>query len=225
MWHFDGEKWSNVRLGIFEGGSIISPYKLGAIHGLSPDYILAVGERFGPTVYGRSFILHYDGKHWTEQQTPGGNRLMSVWVNSPNDAWACGLNGTLLHYNGAEWREDSVSVVAPEGASLFYLSSIARTPSNEMFMLGGAYEVMPGNLLKWTYYFFRREAERWTLVDTFVREPWEQLGKWGTQTLTVLPSGTMYSVDMYGVFQWNGERWIGRYQYLYGTTAVFGTGA
>ncbi len=223
MWHFDGKQWSNVRLGSFEAGAIPAPFDLDDIDGLGADDIFAVGERWGPTIYGTSFIIHYDGKLWTEQQTPGGNRLMSVWVNSPSDAWACGLNGTLLHYNGTEWRKDSVSIATAVG-SFFYLSSIVRTPSNEMFMLGSAYEVMPGNLLKWTYYFFRREAELWTLVDTFVREPWEELGKWGTEKLTVLPSGTMYSVDMYGVFQWNGERWINRYQYLYTTTAVFGTG-
>jgi hypothetical protein len=222
MWHFDGFKWSNVRLGSFEGGAINAPFDLSAIHGLRADEIFAVGERLGPTIYGRSFIIHYDGTEWKEQQTPGGNRLLSVWANPPNDVWTCGLNGTLLHYNGIEWRKDSVNVATPD-SSFFYLSSIARTLSNEMFMLGTA-DRGSQTYARWTYYFFRREGDFWKLLDTFNRNSEEQGGKWGGYTLTVLPSGTMYSVDSYGVCQWTGDQWVGRYANINTTTAIFGTG-
>jgi len=224
MWHFNGNSWTNVKLGSFEGGTIPPPYELYAIHGLSADNIFAVGQRCGPTKYWTSFIIHYDGKQWREQQTPGGNFLFSVWANAPNDVWACGINGTLFHYDGIQWKKDSVAVATPPG-STFYLGSIARIPTDEMFMLGAAYEARAPQIgERWTYYFFRRESDQWKLIDTFVRESGEQEGKWGGNgRLIVLPSGTMYSVDSYGVFQWIGTRWIKRYDNINGTTSVFGT--
>jgi hypothetical protein len=225
MWHFDGTRWTNVKLGSFEGGTIPAPFDLAAIHGLSADNIYAVGLRevFLP---GRSFIIHYDGKQWTEQQAPSGSYfLQAVWANGPNDVWACGINGTLLHYDGIQWNKDSVTVATPPG-STFYLGSIARLPSGEMFMLGAAYE--PGSQQmpeRWTYYFFRHEGSVWKLLDTFVRSGGDRSGKWGGGgRLAVLPSGTMYSVDSYGVFQWNGTQWIRRYDNVSNTAGVFGTG-
>ena len=162
MWHFDGNNWSNVRLGVFEGGPIPAPYDLSAIHGVSPDNIYAVGERYGPTSYGTSFVVHFDGKQWKEEKTPGGYRLMSVWANAVNDVWACGLDKTVLHYNGVEWTIDSVTFITPEG-SQNYLGSIAGIQGNEMFMLGTAYHTSP-TFSRWNYFFFRRQENTWKLV-------------------------------------------------------------
>jgi hypothetical protein len=224
MWHFDGNGWRNVKLGSFEGGTIPAPFDLAAIDGLNDHDIYAVGNR-SPFLPGVSFIIHYDGKQWTEQQVPPESYfLQAVWANGPNDVWTCGINGTLLHYDGLQWTKDSVVVATPSG-STFYLSSIARIPTGEMFMLGAAYE--PGSLQvaeRWTYYFFRREGGQWKLVDTFVRNDSERVGKWGGGgRLTVLPSGTMYSVDSYGVFQWSGTQWIRRYDNVNNTSQIFGT--
>jgi hypothetical protein len=223
MWHFNGSRWSNVRLGSFEGGTIPAPFDLAAIHGLRADDIFAVGNR-SPFLPGSSFIIHYDGKEWKEQQAPPGSHfLQAVWADAPSDVWACGWNGTLLHYNGTQWEKDSVVVTTPSG-STFQLTSIVRIPSGEMFMLGAAYEAMPPQMfLRWTYYFFRRGNNVWTLHDTFVRNEGERDGKWGAFRLAVLPTGTVYSVDSYGLFQWNGTQWIRRYGNIKNTAAVFGT--
>lgn len=224
MWHFDGSRWTNVKLGQFEGGPFPAPFDLAAIHGLSADDIFAVGNR-SPFIPGISFIIHYDGTQWTEHQAPSGSySLRAVWMNAANDVWACGMNGTLLHYNGVAWSKDSVVVSPPEG-STFQLSSIARIPSGEMFLLGSAYEAVPPQMvLRWTYYFFRREHDRWILHDTFVRNEGERDGKWGASKLVVLPGGLLYSVDSYGLFQWNGTQWLRRYSHINNTATVFGTG-
>ncbi len=223
MWHFDGNKWTNVKLGQFEGGTIPAPFDLKDIHGLSGDNIFAVGNR-PPFISGASFIIHFDGNKWTEQHAPSESySLLSVWMNASNDVWACGWNGTLLHYDGIQWKKDSVVVSMPPGAT-FQLTSIARTPSGEMLMLGAAYEVIPPEMfLRWTYYFFRRGNNVWTLHDTFVRSEGDRGGKWGAFRLAVLPTGTVYSVDSYGLFQWNGTQWIKRYSNIKNTAAVFGT--
>lgn len=223
MWHFDGNRWMNVKLGQFEGGTIPAPFDLEDIHGLSVDNIFAVGNK-SPFLPGRSFIIHYDGKQWTEQQAPPeGSALLSVWMNAANDVWACGMNGTLLHYDGIRWSKDSVAASIPPGSTL-QLTSIARTPSGEMFMLGAAYEVIPPErFLRWTYYFFRRKGTEWMLDDTFVRNEGERGGKWGGYRIAVLPTGTIYSVDSYGLFQWNGTQWVRRYSHINYTACVFGT--
>jgi hypothetical protein len=223
MWHFDGSRWTNVKLGSFEGGTIPAPFDFADISGSSADDIFAVGTRLS-SYPGSSFIIHYDGKEWKEQQVQtGGYALEAVWANAPNDVWACGINGTLLHYDGMQWMKDSVVVGAPAG-STFSLSSIARTATNELFMLGAAYEAATSQSPeRWTYYFFQEEAGTWKLLDTFVRTSGDRSGKWGSYRLFVLPSGSMYSVDSYGVFHWNGLQWIRRYDNVNNTTSVFGT--
>lgn len=42
--------------------------------------------------------------------------------------------------------------------------------------------------------------------------------------MSVLTSGSAYSVDTYGVFQWIGGSWISRLQTVKNTESVFGTG-
>ena len=223
MWRFDGNKWTNVKLGLFEGGLIPAPFDLAAIHGLSADNIFAVGTH-SPFLPGTSFIIHFDGTKWTEQQAPPDSYLLrAVWMNASNDVWACGYNGTLLHYDGVLWKKDSVVVATPPGSTL-QLSSIVQIPSGEMFMLGAAYETIPPQMfLRWTYYFFRRENNLWTLRDTFVRNDGEREGRWGGYRLAVLPAGTVYSVGSYGMFQWNETQWIKRYSHINNTAAVFGS--
>jgi hypothetical protein len=61
------------------------------------------------------------------------------------------------------------------------------------------------------------------LLDTFNKDSEDKGGKWGGYTLTRLPSGTVYSVDSYGLYQWNGDQWVGRYDNINATTAIFGT--
>lgn len=222
MWNFDGQRWKNVKLGLFEGGQIPAAYNILSIGGVTSDNVFAVGSRVVADNDGASFVIHYDGKSWKEQSTPAGNRLLSVWANSGSDVWACGLNGTLLHYDGLQWSRDSLGIVMPPQLR-FILGSVARASTGQMFMIGSASESMPTGLLRWTYYFFRREAARWTLIDTFARNQGERSGKWGGTKLVVLPSGTMYSIDYYGVFRWDGTAWIKVYDNIKNLYGVFGT--
>jgi hypothetical protein len=221
MWHFDGNKWSNVKLGLFEGGSINAGFALASIHGLAPDNIYAVGERIGPTVYGRCFIIHFDGKQWKEQQAPEGYGLRSVWANAANDIWACGVQGTVLHYDGAQWTKDSVTFAIPEG-SQYNMTSIARGQGLEMFMLATAYQTS-ASFSRWDYYFFRRQAGVWRLSDTFEINSGQYSSKWGGTYLVILPSGQTYSTDYYGVFQWTDGGWKSLYESAKNVQTVFGT--
>jgi hypothetical protein len=222
MWHFDGRAWTNVTLGDFEGGTIPAPYNLQDIKGLGPNNIFAAGGRVVSDNHGASFIIHYDGKQWKEQQTPSGSRLLSVWPNGENDVWACGLRGTLFHFNGVQWMKDSVAVTVPAGAD-FCLNSIARSSTGDMLMVGSAWVTTPPNPLVYTHYFFRREAGKWVVADSFVVPGGLPGGKWGSEKLVVLPTGSVYSLDRWGLFRWDGTTWIRRYGDMNILVGVFGT--
>src|SRR5581483_9781049 len=43
-----------------------------------------------------------DGWCWTNPLPQGGN-LNGVFASSPGDAWAVGIGGTILHWNGSAW--------------------------------------------------------------------------------------------------------------------------
>ncbi|MFZ5470037.1 MAG: hypothetical protein ACOZIN_11435 [Myxococcota bacterium] len=43
-----------------------------------------------------------DGWCW-ENPWPQGNTLRAVWANAPDDVWAVGSAGTLMHWNGTNW--------------------------------------------------------------------------------------------------------------------------
>lgn len=92
----------------------------------------------------------------------------------------------------------------------------------EMFMLAAGYNLTP-TFSRWTYYFFRRPENMWKLADMFEITSAGSNIKWGGASLFILTSGSAYSADKYGVFQWKGERWIPRYQTAKSTQGVFGT--
>src|SRR6202007_1277774 len=50
-------------------------------------------------------ILHYANNTWSSVQVDGALQLplYSVSLDSPQDGWAVGQAGTLVHYNGFNW--------------------------------------------------------------------------------------------------------------------------
>ncbi len=79
MWHYDGNKWDNIRLISDEGGQINASIELQAIYGFNGTDIYAVGTRiFGynpnppPTFLDSSLIIHFDGTSWKEEKIPRG---------------------------------------------------------------------------------------------------------------------------------------------------------
>ncbi len=67
MYHFDGNEWTDVGLNPVQGGHIVGPITLEAIHGFAADDIWAVGEKRytnpnpPPILLDSSLVIHYDG--------------------------------------------------------------------------------------------------------------------------------------------------------------------
>ena len=61
------------------------------------------------------YVLHYDGEQWSlapipELERPGVRAFFKVWGSGPDDIYAVGQNGAVLHWNGTEFTELGVGV-------------------------------------------------------------------------------------------------------------------
>jgi hypothetical protein len=190
-----------------EGGPIQEAIDLEAIYGFGPDDIYAAGERlyldpFTQEFSDSSLLIHYNGSGWSEVNLPfGGRNLRDVWGTSPGNVWTSGWSGTLYHQEGIVWSRDSVRVsVAPGG--FFQLYGIAGVGSTA-YLLGNTIFSSSGTII---YYFFRRPANTWVLVDSFVIGGNQLVRKWGGAGLWTSPEGTLLSFG-YGLFRWESPSW------------------
>ncbi len=75
-----------------------------SIWGDSKDNIFAVGGDLG-TPTSEELILWYDGSTWTRMDADAPTLW---WVHGfgPNDVWAVGESGTVVHYDGDQWTTE-----------------------------------------------------------------------------------------------------------------------
>jgi hypothetical protein len=70
------------------------------------------------------------GWQW-QNPLPGGNYLAAVWGTSGSEVFAVGRNGTILHYDGAEWGamssgtpRDLLGVWGSTGSDVFAVGAV-----------------------------------------------------------------------------------------------------
>jgi hypothetical protein len=98
IWHFDGSTWTHPPAGTvpaFVG-------QLYAVWGFCPNDIWAVGAEQPPGTQfveqAVAIVLHFDGQSWSRVDLGGSfPGLLTVSGSSPDDLWAAGRGGTLLH--------------------------------------------------------------------------------------------------------------------------------
>ena len=96
-------KWDGIKWNFHswpEGGAR-------GIWGFSENDIWTVGD-----FSNRGFVGHYNGANWTEYRSEyfleKGDTvypLYAVWGAAPDDVWAVGLKGTIVHWDGIEWKK------------------------------------------------------------------------------------------------------------------------
>ncbi|HSO37825.1 MAG TPA: hypothetical protein VLT33_35100 [Labilithrix sp.] len=134
--HFDGTKWSRVRV-----NGIDSSDSFEAIWGTSATNLWLVGAK------GR--ILHGDGKTFSIVTSPVAGAIHSVWGTSVSDVWASGANGTILRWGGAAWE------VVNTGLGVSWdLTSITGSSPTDIWVAHG----IAGN--------FVRYDGTWKIVDS-----------------------------------------------------------
>jgi hypothetical protein len=210
MWHFDGSKWSDVKLSILQGGTIEGAMDLRALVGLRSNSVFAVGERIysnpspPPNFLDTSRIIHFNGLQWLEEPLSRSKGLWSISATRQDLLWCCGDGGALYKYEGGLWQKDSVQLSIPLGAD-YTLWDIKGNPLfDETYMLGYIHQ---NEFARTKYYFFTRRMGRWNLTDSLIVEPGHVEVKFGESGLWVSPEGTLYSYGS-GIFRWTGSSWL-----------------
>jgi hypothetical protein len=208
MWHFDGAKWTDVKLSTTQGGNVQGPIDLIAISGFASNDIWAVGKRLydnptpPPNFLDSSLIIRFDGRQWREITLHEARSLNSIWGLSSSNLWSGGWTNKLFHYNGIVWQADSLPVIVQSGG-FFQINAIEGNYTGEVFIAGNTHY---NNLAKTVFYFFRKKMQTWTMVDSFVVQPSHIENKWGYVDLWTSPSGELYSCGR-GIHKWNGTIW------------------
>ena len=86
IYRFDGKSWAEIASPGFE---------IDSVHGLSPDFIYAVGHDGG--------IARFDGKAWQRFPSPVDEELTSVFVAGPDELYAVGAAGSVLEGSAHGW--------------------------------------------------------------------------------------------------------------------------
>ncbi|MDP4197895.1 MAG: hypothetical protein Q8940_22835, partial [Bacteroidota bacterium] len=101
---------------------------LNALWGSSPNDIWASGLGGGPPVW----LLHYDGKKWTQYLKHGGLDCegWSLFGFSQNDVWLGSQDGEIYHYNGIEWSKNFTYKLKEKYKDIYILSFYGDRPDD-----------------------------------------------------------------------------------------------
>jgi len=204
MWHYDGNKWTDVKLNTpFQGGNISGTITLSSIYGFSSNNIYAVGDHFRkdpaspPNLLFTSRIIHFNGSTWIDVNLPSlGGWLNTVYGTSSSNVWTGG-HDAIYHYDGVKWTRDSISVIVPSG-SFFQLTALSSYNA-DIYALG----LTDDNAANFTHYFFKENNSNISVIDTFYRANGIKFGN----TLWTSKNGSLYSVGHKGVYKYNGSTW------------------
>ncbi|NUM76135.1 hypothetical protein HUU40_17355 [candidate division KSB1 bacterium] len=215
MYYFNGAAWEDVKLSTVQGGNINGPIDLKAIHGFSPNDIWVVGERLDfnpnppPNFLDSGLVIHYNGSGWFEVKDPillTGRFLVTLWRTSSSDLWAGGVDATLFHYNGVEWRRLIPPVPLRPNLHVVVRSITGTLTGETVYMLirTDDFNTIP----QYEHYYFVEYANNaFTVidVDSVVGGPYDV--DWGHQAFWYSPWDKLYSVGDATLFEWTGERW------------------
>ncbi|MFO0579840.1 MAG: hypothetical protein U1A78_38190 [Polyangia bacterium] len=92
-------------------------------------------------------ILKWDGTAWAAYASDTAADLLSIWGAAPDDIWAVGSSGAMIHYNGSFWQRQSISrgSEAINGLWGVPLASSQPTFGSGLVAVGDR-----GQILRWT---------------------------------------------------------------------------
>jgi hypothetical protein len=207
LYHYDGNRWTEIHLHVSEGGNISGGFQLESIYGFGSNNVWAVGMKGfdnptpPPSILDSSFIIHYDGASWTEAAIERGRGLAVVWGISSSDIWAGGGeasagHGTLYHYDGAAWSK------LPFDTSVF-VDDMAGFGSNDVYATCVKNTVPPDSGRIYLASLRHWDGSAWSIIDSFY---FDQLWNFGLR-LWAGENHTLYS-STYGVYRYgSGTTW------------------
>lgn len=178
--YWDGSRWQSRYQGDTQtfGGTIYD------IAMLSQDEGWAVGAVLGDVGSGITMIgqvLHFDGAGWSsflQVEKP----LRGVAFSAPDDGWAVGDEGTILHWDGFEWT-------GIEPVEEIELDDVAAPAADNAWAVG-----LAGTLLHW-------DGSGWS-------EAASPAPGFNLESLTMTAGGDGWTVGEGGaVLRWDGDSW------------------
>ena len=133
--HWNGTEWEPFTFP--DGGA-------NAIYGFNENDIWVVGEYSN-----RGFIGHYKDGEWTEYRSDyfysRGDTvyaLWGVWGASPDDVWAVGYNGTIVHWDGENWDKvesgTKEHIVGISGVSATEIYAVTYSNNSSVLLFDGS---------------------------------------------------------------------------------------
>jgi hypothetical protein len=103
-------------------------------------------------VFGWSDAAHFDGVGWTRHATAldgsssgplASPRLRDAWIGAPDDVWAVGTGGALVHFDGARFTATDLDVRND-------LTGVSGSAWNDVWAVGAAANVLHFDGTRWS---------------------------------------------------------------------------
>jgi len=172
----DGRALHRVADGDFVETTTPTDVQLWGVWGPSADQIYAVGgDAANPD--GEPVLIEWNGSEWSAIELPDLDReiraLFKIWGTGPNDVFAVGQSGVIIHFDGTEWTQQRAGTTED-------VISLWGTGPDDIVAVGGRAN---GLVARW-------DGERW--------ESQELVGVQGLNGVWVDNDGTAHIVGNQG---------------------------
>lgn len=205
LWHYDGARWTPVRLSTTEGGPIAGGIgDISELHGTRDGTLYAVG----PNVDLSAFMIRFRDGRWVDVSPDSTRLLVSVFAADADSVWVGGINGTLFRFDNRTFTFTPQQLpldIPPEANPFWLCTSIAACEGKPPVLI--VYRVQTSQ-----YYLLECSGGSWVTFDSLNR---------GRERLWYSPEGTLWAVGD-GVHRRNGATWVSMYPelYVYGITGT-----
>lgn len=90
-----------------------------------------------------SSIFRDGGAGWAQEKPPSTQHLRAVWGSAPDDIWAVGLAGLILHYDGSAWQK----VASPVGLGL---EAVWGASADDVYAAGQSGSIIHWDGMRWS---------------------------------------------------------------------------
>jgi hypothetical protein len=136
---------------------------------------------------GGDTILHYNGGVWTPKQPVKGISLYGLWGSGPNDIYAVGSSGTILRFDGGNWKKKLI----PSVHSATTFQGVWGSGAKNVFAVGNKGTILSFDGANWT------TATTSASATVIFKDVW---GSGATNVFAVGKAGTIY--------HFNGGSWM-----------------
>lgn len=127
---FDGAVWRWLSV---DGGPGAAPEPFIAIEGLDGEELVVLGE---------DAALTYEGSAWAPALVPTLSDVAALWASGPDDVFAVGTDGVILHHDGLTWALHDSNSAAD-------LLDVWGTALNEVFAVGSGGTILRYDGVAW----------------------------------------------------------------------------